>query len=172
MCNNFDYINFSGSEMARTLRLQTICERRDYFLCIIMPKCIHGITPHYLFNDVTMYVDINGYDTRSAENMDLYLQRCSREIYEAVFTTKAFPCGIRYRHAWRNLYRWLISNVITNFYMVEDFLSFWLLCVHVLYFIWNLVLLATYNVRISISHIYSYPALVLISYFMWGSCIF
>ena len=29
MCNNFDYINFRGIEMVRTLRLQTIRERRD-----------------------------------------------------------------------------------------------------------------------------------------------
>ena len=36
MCNNFDYINFRGIEMVRPLRLQTIRERRDYFLCILM----------------------------------------------------------------------------------------------------------------------------------------
>ena len=41
MCNNFDYINFRGIEMVRTLRLQTIRERRDYFLCILMFKPIH-----------------------------------------------------------------------------------------------------------------------------------
>ena len=46
-----------------------------------MIKCIHGLAPHYLCNDVTMYVDINGYDTSSAENMDLYLPHCSTEIY-------------------------------------------------------------------------------------------
>ena len=39
-----------------------------------------------------MYVDINGYDTRSAENMDLYLPRCSREIYKRSFVYKGkFP---------------------------------------------------------------------------------
>ena len=38
--------------------LQTIREWRDYFLCILMFKCIHGLAPHYLWNSVTMYVDI------------------------------------------------------------------------------------------------------------------
>ena len=87
MCNNFDYISFRGIEMVRTLRLQNIRERRDYFLCILMFKCIYGLAPHYLCNDVTVYVDINGYDT-SAENMDLYLPRCSREIYKRSFLYK------------------------------------------------------------------------------------
>ena len=77
-----------GIEMVRTLRLHTTRERRDYFLCILMFKYIHGLVPHYLCNDVTMYVDLNGYDTRSAENMDLYLPRCSREIYKKSFLYK------------------------------------------------------------------------------------
>ena len=88
MCNNFDYIYFRGITMVRNLRLQTIRERRDYFLCILIFKCIHGIAPHYLCNDVIMYIDINGYDTRSAENMDLYLPRCSKEFYKRSFLYK------------------------------------------------------------------------------------
>ena len=51
--------------------------------------------------------------------------------------------------------------------MVEDFLSFWCLCVHVLYLIWNLVMLETYYVRISASHFYFYLALVL-SHMLYG----
>ena len=98
MCNNF-----RGIEMIRTLRLQTIREGRDYFLCILVFKCIHGLATHYSCNDATMYIDINGYDSRNAENMDLYLPRCSREIYKRSFLYKGF--GISYRHAWRNLYR-------------------------------------------------------------------
>ena len=83
-----DYINFRGIEMVRTLRFQTIRERIDYFLCVSMFKCIHGFAPHYLCNDVTMYIDINGYDTRSAKNIDLYLPRCWREIYKRSFLYK------------------------------------------------------------------------------------
>ena len=83
--SNFDYINFCENEMVRTLRFQTILERRDYFLCILMFKCIHGLAPHYLCNDVTMYVDINVYDTRTAENMDLYLPSSPKEIYKTNF---------------------------------------------------------------------------------------
>ena len=64
---NFDYIHSRGVDIVRYLNLQTVKERRDYFLCVLMFKCIHGLAPNYLSNDVTMYVDIHGYDTRSGE---------------------------------------------------------------------------------------------------------
>ena len=88
ICNNFDYINSHGIEMVLTLRLQTKRERSDYFQCISMFKCIHGFITHYICNDVTMYIDINGYDARSAENMELYLPLCSRETYKRSFLYK------------------------------------------------------------------------------------
>ena len=105
ICNNVDYINCCGIEMMLTLKLQTIRKRRDYFLCIPMLKCIHGLAPHYLCNDVTMYVNINGYDKRNAENMDLYFLRCTKETYKRSFLYKGSFFGISYRHGWRNLYR-------------------------------------------------------------------
>ena len=35
-----------------------------------MFKCINDLAPNYLCNDVTMYVEIDSYDTSSGENMD------------------------------------------------------------------------------------------------------
>ena len=82
MCNNFDYINFRVTEMVRTWRLQTVVKgRRDYILCILMFKCIHGLALQYLCNDVTMYVDINGYDTKSAQNIESIFNTLLKEIY-------------------------------------------------------------------------------------------
>ena len=86
ICNNFDYIHSRGIDLVRSLKLKIIRERRDYFLCVLMFKCIHGLAPRYLSNDVTMHVDIHGYDTRSAENMDLYIPRCTKEIYRRSFS--------------------------------------------------------------------------------------
>ena len=80
ICNNFELNQYHA--------LQTIRERRDYFLCVLIFKCIHGLAPYYLSNDVTMHVDIHGYDTRSAENMDLYIPRCTKEIYKRNFSYK------------------------------------------------------------------------------------
>ena len=85
---NFDYINTRGLDLVRNLKLQNVCERRDYFLCVLMFKCIHGMAPQYLCNDVTMQFDVHGYDTRSAENMNLYVPRPYKEIYKRSFLYK------------------------------------------------------------------------------------
>ena len=87
-CNNYDYINIRGIDLVKSLKLQTIRERRDYFLCVLMFKCIHSVAPHYLSNDVTMVVDIHGYNTRSSENMDLYVPRCTKELCKRNFLYK------------------------------------------------------------------------------------
>ena len=48
-----------------------------------MFKCVHGLAPNYLCYDVTVYVDIHGYDTRSGENMDLYVPRVIEDNYNS-----------------------------------------------------------------------------------------
>ena len=36
ICNNFDYIHSRGINLVRSLKLRTIRERRDHFLCVLM----------------------------------------------------------------------------------------------------------------------------------------
>ena len=83
ICNSFDYIHACGIDLVRSLKLQTIRERRDHFLCVLMFKSIHGLSPHYLSIDVTMH----GHDTRSVEDVDLYIPRCTKEIHK-IFSYK------------------------------------------------------------------------------------
>ena len=128
ICNNFDYIHSRGIDLVRSLKLQTIRERRDYFLCVLMFKCIHGLAPHFLSNDVTMHVDIHGYDTRSAENMDLYIPRCAKEIYKRSFLYKGSSLWNKlapwvkesaslndFKHNYRLLNGWMHSEFIVPF---------------------------------------------------------
>ena len=70
--NDFDYINFRGIELVKSLDLYTIEERRDYFLAMLMFKSIHGIAPAYLCNQIVMKFDINGYDNRGTDGMNVY----------------------------------------------------------------------------------------------------
>ena len=58
---NFDYINYRGIDLAKSLGLYTIEERRDYFLASLMFKAIHGQAPTYLSEQIVMNFDINGY---------------------------------------------------------------------------------------------------------------
>ena len=53
-----------------------------------MFKAVHGLAPHYLCNDVTMIVDVHGYDTRSSENMNLYVPKYTKEICKRSFAYK------------------------------------------------------------------------------------
>ena len=72
---NFDYINFRGIELVKSLGLYTIEERRDYFLATLMFKSVHGLAPAYLCNQVVMNFDVNGYDTRGTDSMNVYLPK-------------------------------------------------------------------------------------------------
>ena len=38
--------------------------------CILVFKCVHGLARNYLNSDITVYVDIHGYDKKSRENME------------------------------------------------------------------------------------------------------
>ena len=107
ICKNFDYFHSRGIDLVRSLKLQTIRERWEFFLSVLMFKWIQGLAPHYLSNDVTMHVDIHGYDTRSAENMDLYIPRCTKEIYEKSFSYKGSSL-------WNKLPRWVKESTLSN----------------------------------------------------------
>ena len=58
-----------------------IAERRDYSLNCLMFKCIHGNAPNYLSDRIAMKVDINEYETRSSQNMDVYLPTLQKSVY-------------------------------------------------------------------------------------------
>ena len=77
---NFDYINFRGIELVKSLGLYTIEERRTYFLATLMFKSIHGLAPAYLCNQVVMNFDVNGYDTRGTDSVNLYLPKLKKDI--------------------------------------------------------------------------------------------
>ena len=158
--------------MVRALRLQTMRERRAYFLRMLMFKCIHGLAPHYFCNDVTMYVDINGYDTRSVESMDLYWPRCSKEIYKRIFRYKGSflwnqllsylkesVSMIDFKRDYRLLYGWRLSELLMSlrarsiFHMKPRHADI-ILC------------------RPSTSHIHFYPTLVFVLSFIYGCFIY
>ena len=88
MCKNYDYINTRVIDLVNILKIQTIRQRRDYFLSVLMFKAIHGLAPHYLCNDVTMIVDVHGYNTRSSENMNLYVPKYTKDICKRSFAYK------------------------------------------------------------------------------------
>ena len=97
-------VNLNRVQRIQNLLARILCNN---FLCVLMFKCIHGLAPHYLSNDVTMHVDMHGYDTRSAENMDLYIPRCTKEIYKRSFSYKGSSL-------WNKLPTWVKESMSLN----------------------------------------------------------
>ena len=85
-----------------------------------MFKCIHGLAPHYLSNDVTMVVDIHGYDTRSSENMNLYVPRCTKELCKRSFLYTGSMLWNDLPMSWKNpvhlmyLKATIVSSLVDN----------------------------------------------------------
>ena len=79
---NFDYINTRGIDLVRQLGLFDIRSRRDYFTRVFMFKAIHGLAPSYISDCIDMNFDVNGYNTRSTDTMDVYLPTPRKEIYK------------------------------------------------------------------------------------------
>ncbi len=85
ICQNFDYINTRGLELVQNLNLFTTQERREYRMCVMMFKCIHGKVPTYLSDYVTMACDIHTYGTRQAESMNLHIPFGKTKVYRNSF---------------------------------------------------------------------------------------
>ena len=63
--DNFDYINVRGVDLVKELKWMNVSERIKYFEQLLMFKCIHGMAPDYLCDQVTMEIDIRNVVTRS-----------------------------------------------------------------------------------------------------------
>ena len=82
--NNFDYINTRGIDLVKQLRWMNVSERIVYFEQLLMYKCIHGMAPDYLCNQIVMEIDIRNVNTRSHE-MNVYVPFPSNELAKRSF---------------------------------------------------------------------------------------
>ena len=65
--SNFDYVNVRGIVIVKQLKWTNIAQRRDYFMALTMFKCIHGISPIYMCNAITMCSDVANRVTRMSD---------------------------------------------------------------------------------------------------------
>jgi hypothetical protein len=93
---NFDYINTRGLDLVKQLNIQNTYGRREYRMCIMMFKCIHGKVPTYLSDYVVMACDIHKYGTRQAESMNVHIPP-----FKTKFHQNSFFCQGGY--LWNNL---------------------------------------------------------------------
>ena len=80
ICNNFDYVNTRGIDLVKQLKHHSTYERREYNMCTLIYKCIHGKVPNYLCDNIIMACDVHKYGTRQAESMNLYIPNAKNKI--------------------------------------------------------------------------------------------
>ena len=64
------YFTDEGDQIVKDLGWQTPDQRYDYFLSNLVYKCIHGMAPHWLTNQILMACENHDRITRSTISMD------------------------------------------------------------------------------------------------------
>ena len=75
---NFDYRTTSGGDILRQLKIPSVVERRDYFMCKLIFQSIHGLNPQYLNDLVLLNSDLHNYSTR---NNSVHLPSVRHKMY-------------------------------------------------------------------------------------------
>jgi len=110
--NNYDFINCRGIELVSSLNIFNVTQRRDYFMSVTMFKCIHGLAPAYMCNEVLMAIEVSEKFTRNVGVNDLYVPNVMKECTKNSFSV----CGPK---IWNSLPEELkacdnLSNFKTN----------------------------------------------------------
>ena len=82
---NFDFIHTRGEDLVRSLKWQTLQERRTFHIATLMFKCVNGLAPNYLCDQVNLMSDVNNYGTRSATSLDVLVPEVNRSIFKKSF---------------------------------------------------------------------------------------
>ena len=69
---NFDF-EVPSVNLIRQLGWQTVSERLFYLTSVLMFKCLNGVAPNYLADNLTYMRDVHSVTTRQVENDDLYI---------------------------------------------------------------------------------------------------
>ena len=71
--NNYDYVNVRGTELVSTMNVMNVRQRRDYFMSLLVFKCLHGLAPEYLCNEIIMAIEVRDRLGRNINENDLYV---------------------------------------------------------------------------------------------------
>ena len=70
---DFDYVHVRGIDIVKNLKWMNVFQRRGYFVALPVFKCIHGMSPSYLSDCITMYKEIAVRDTRASTSSNLVI---------------------------------------------------------------------------------------------------
>ena len=67
------YAHVRCIDIVKNLKWTNVIQRRDYFVALSVFKCIHGMSPSYLSDCITMYNEIAVSDTRASTYSNLVI---------------------------------------------------------------------------------------------------
>jgi hypothetical protein len=82
---DFDFINTRGIDLVKKLDLQDTIERREYRICTLIYKCMRGLVPQYLSDEIVMTRDIHTHNTRGASGNNIYLNAAKSDALKKSF---------------------------------------------------------------------------------------
>ena len=82
LLRNYDYINVQGNELLKQLEINNFRDRRIYYLILLTFKNIHGLAPHYSFNNILFLYEATGKYLRSFDSMNLYKPKVNKNIFK------------------------------------------------------------------------------------------
>ena len=85
ICKNYDFINTRGIDLVLQLGWTPFSYRRKYFIAMQMFKCIHGLAPANLCNEVIMACEAHDRTTRSIYTNDVVIPDARTEFYKRSF---------------------------------------------------------------------------------------
>ena len=81
---NFNYVQYRGLHLVKKLGWMNVKERYLYFQTLLIFKCIHGLAPHYLTNNIILDIEVKERITRQ-HDMNLYLPIPESENHKKMF---------------------------------------------------------------------------------------
>ena len=70
---DIDYVHVRGIVIVKNLKWMNVIQRGDYFVALSVFKCIHGMSPSYLSDCITMYNEMAVRDTRASSSCNLVI---------------------------------------------------------------------------------------------------
>ena len=82
---NFDFINYRGEDIVKSLNWPTVTECFTYLTVCMMFKAINGLTPNYISDNVTMARDMHDRDTRLSRSNGVHIPPHNSAILKRSF---------------------------------------------------------------------------------------
>lgn len=87
LTGEFDYINVRGIDIVKRLGWMNVRQRFYYFNVLLIFKCIHGLAPFYLCNNVLMECEMMSRSLRNYNSMNVFIP-----YIENSYQSKTFIC--------------------------------------------------------------------------------